>query len=123
MANDKIDNEIFVTVLHIRKINNRADLDGIYKDIKKSLDFEDVTKEFLDDRIHTLINDEKILNKLNRNADSYYVNSELVDLETPNLLKSSQSVQRISLTFTDSLSNSSDTPALSTKLPSYKGSH
>ena len=123
MANDKIDNEIFVTVLRIRKINNRADLDGIYKDIKKSLDFEDVTKEFLDDRIHTLINDEKILNKLNRNADSYYVNSELADLETPNLLKSLQSVQRISLTFTDSLSNSSDTPALSTKLPSYKGLH
>ena len=94
MANDKIDNEIFVTVLRIRKIKNRADLDGIYKDIKKSLDFEDVTKEFLDDRIHTLINDEKILNKLNRNADSYYVNSELVDLETPNLLKSSHNLSK-----------------------------
>ena len=73
MANEKIDNEIFVTILYIRKNNNRADLDSIYKEIKKSLDFEDVTKEFLDDRIHTLINDGKILNTLNRNADSYYV--------------------------------------------------
>ena len=89
MANDKIDNEIFVTILRIRKNNNRADLDSIYKEITKSIDFEDVTKEFLDDRIHTLINDGKIINKLNRNADSYYVNSNLVDLETPNLLKSS----------------------------------
>ena len=62
------------------------------KEIKKSLDLEDVTKEILDDRIHTLINDGKILNKLNRNADSYYANSEIVDLEMPNLLKSSQSV-------------------------------
>ena len=54
------------TILRIRKNNNRADLDsGIYKEIKKSLDFEDVTKEFLDDRIHMLINDGKILNKLN----------------------------------------------------------
>ena len=66
------------------------------KEIKKSLDLEDVTKEILDDRIHTLINDGKIINKLNRNADSYYVNSELVDLDTPNLLKFPQSVQRIS---------------------------
>ena len=61
MANDKIDNEIFVTILRIRKNNNRADLDSIYKEIKKSIDFEDVTKEFFDDRIHTLINDGKII--------------------------------------------------------------
>ena len=59
-----------------------------------------------------MINDDKIINKLNRNADSYFVNSELVDLETPNLLKSSQSVQRITLAPTDSLSNSNDKPAL-----------
>ena len=44
MANDKIDNEIFVTVLRIRKSNNRADLDSIYQEIKKCIDFEDVTK-------------------------------------------------------------------------------
>ena len=122
MANDKIDNEIFVTILRIRKNNNRADLDSIYKEITKSIDFEDVTKEFLDDRIHTLINDGKIINKLNRNADSYYVNSSLVDLETPNLLKSSQSVQRIALAPKDSLSNSIDTPALgANKTPQLQG--
>ena len=68
--------------------------------------------EFLDDRIHILINDDKIINKLNRNADSYFVNSELVDLKTPNLLKSSQSVQRVTLAPTDSLPNSNDKPAL-----------
>ena len=34
MANDKIDNEIFVTILSIRKNNNRADLNSIYKEIK-----------------------------------------------------------------------------------------
>ena len=73
MTSDKIDNEIVVTILRTRKNNNRADLDSIYKKIKKCLVFEDVTKEFLDDRIHTLINDGKILNRLNRNADSYYV--------------------------------------------------
>ena len=88
MANDKIDNEVFVTIFRKRKNSNRANFDNIYKEVKRSLDFEDVTKEFLDDRIHALINDRKIINKLNRNADSFYVNSELVDLEAPNLLKS-----------------------------------
>ena len=95
MANDKSDKKIFVTILRTRKNNNRADLDSICKEIKQSVDFEDVTKEFLDDGIYTLINDGKITSKLNQNGDSYYVNSELVDLETPNLLKSSKSVQRI----------------------------
>ena len=60
MANNKI----LVTILRIRKSNNRANLESIYKEIKKSLDFQDVTKEFLDDRIHTLINNDKIINKL-----------------------------------------------------------
>ena len=44
----------------------------------------------------------KIINKLNRNTDSYYVNSELLDMETPNLLNSLKSVQRIILILTDS---------------------
>ena len=53
MANHKIDNEIFVTTLRIRKSNNGADLDSIDKEMKKYLYFEDVTKEFLDDRMHS----------------------------------------------------------------------
>ena len=69
MANDKIDNEIFVTILRIT-INNRANLDSIHKEIKKSLHFKDITKEFLDDRIHTLINAGKIISELNRYAGS-----------------------------------------------------
>ena len=48
----------------------------------KSLDFEDATKEFLNDR--------KIIDKINQNADSYYLNSELVDLEALNSPNSSQ---------------------------------
>ena len=49
--------------------NNRADIDSIYKQAVKTINFEDVTKEFLDDRIHIRINDGKILNKSNRKAD------------------------------------------------------
>lgn len=64
MVNDKTDNEFFVAISRILKNNNQTDVDSIDKGIKKSLNFEDVTSEFLDDRIHTLINDEK-----HRNTD------------------------------------------------------
>ena len=65
------------------------------------------------------------INKLNRNANSYYVNSNLVDLERPNLLTSSLSnsndilasktpqLQGVTLTPTIYIPNSSeDTPTL-----------
>ena len=63
MKNDAIDNTFFSTILQICKKNNRADIDSIYKQIIKNIDFEDVTKELLDARIRTLIKDEKIINK------------------------------------------------------------
>ena len=69
-----------------------------------------------------LIHDGKIINKLYRNVESYYINSELVDFETPDLLNSSQSLQRISLTPTDSLPNSNDTTALGANItPQLQG--
>ena len=69
MKNDAIDNTIFSTILHARKKNNRADTDSNYKQIIKTIDFEDVTKEFLDGRIHTLTNDEKMIHKRNCNTN------------------------------------------------------
>ena len=57
MANDKGDDTIFSVILQIRKNHNQADVGSIHKQIIKIVDFENVTKEFLDDRIHTLITD------------------------------------------------------------------
>ena len=56
----------------------------------KSLDFQGATKESLNDWIHILINDRNIADKINRNDDSYYLNSELIDLEAVNSPNSSQ---------------------------------
>ena len=83
MATDKIDDAIFSIILQIRKNNNRADVNSIHKHIIKIVDFEDVTKEYLDERIHTRITDGKII-KINRNADSYYVNEKDIESILPN---------------------------------------
>ena len=70
MTNDAIDDAIFSTMLQICKINNRANIGSIYVQIIKNIEFEDVTKEFINGRIHTLINYEKVINKRTRNSDS-----------------------------------------------------
>ena len=59
-----IDDTIFSIILQIRKKHNRADADSIQKQIIKSVDFENITKEFLDDIIHTQITDGKIIDKV-----------------------------------------------------------
>ena len=94
MKNDVIDNTIFSTILQIHKKSNKADIDSIYKQIIKSTGFEDVTKKFLDDRIHALINDEKIINKRSRNAHSNYVDTEFVDTGVLGLLFPSQELSK-----------------------------
>ena len=59
MVNDKIDDTIFSIILQIRKNNNRTDVDveSVHKQIITNDDFENITKNFLDDRIHTIITD------------------------------------------------------------------
>ena len=79
------------------KNNNRADVDNIHKQITKTVDFENITKEFLDDRIHTLITDWKIKNKINRNADSYYVYEKEIDTKITTLTKYFSSYTRKSI--------------------------
>ena len=106
-------------MLQIRKTNNKADIDSIYKQIIKTIDFEDVTKEFLDNRIHTLINDENITNKRNCNVDSFYINTDLVDTGVLELLFPSQELSKSvpTILIPDSLNDSlfikeSETPVI-----------
>ena len=70
MANDNINDTIFSIILQICKSHNWVDVNRIHKQIRKTVDFENITKELLDNRIHTLIADRKIINIINRNANS-----------------------------------------------------
>ena len=59
-----------LTILQIRKKNNRADIGSNVKQIVKNIDLKDVTKEFLDNLTPAPVSDEKIVNERNRNTDS-----------------------------------------------------
>ena len=70
----KCDGMIVDVITDLRKKQKRADCESIHKEIVKLADFSNISKEDLMNRINTLLIDEKILNKRNRNLDSYYVN-------------------------------------------------
>ena len=84
MSNDKVDDNIFAIIIQTLKNKDWADIDSIHKQI----DFEKITEEFLGDRIHSLITDGKFINKINCNADSYYVNKK-INTESLNLQNTS----------------------------------
>ena len=89
MAKDRIDDAILSVIPEIRKNQNQADVDNTHKQIIKTADFDNIAKEVLADRIHTLIIDGKVVNKINRNADSFYVNEKYINTESWNLQNTS----------------------------------
>ena len=61
-------------VTDLRRKHNRTACKSIHKEIVKIANFINISKEDLMNRINIVLIDGKILNKRNRNLDSYYVN-------------------------------------------------
>ena len=74
-----LDKRLFAIIDHLRKHRKRANLDNIYNKLTKMADFKNVSKERLSDRIIELNFQRKIINKPNKNDDSYYVNKSIAD--------------------------------------------
>ena len=69
----------------------------------KSANFQNLSKDVLQDKIDNLVIEGKIINKINRGKNSYWINEEIVDtaiettvnllhnftLDTPNIIPSS----------------------------------
>ena len=60
-----LDHKIYSAIKQIRGQKTRADIDSIHKEIVKVIYFEAPSKEFLNDRIEMLLQNEKIINRLN----------------------------------------------------------
>ena len=74
-----LDKRLFAIIDHLRKHRKRPNLDNIYNKLTKMADFKNVSKERLSDRIIELNFQRKIINKPNKNDDSYYVNKSIAD--------------------------------------------
>ena len=75
------DQNIFTVINDLKKKRKRADIDSIHKEIIKTIDFKDTTKDDLQDRINILLINEKLINKINRNLNSYSVNEANTNTE------------------------------------------
>ena len=83
------DNSVFAIINHLRKQHKRTNLDKIYNELIKKIDFENTSKEHLHDRINDLIIRGKIVNKPNTKGDSYRVDESIVDFNIEQLEYSS----------------------------------
>ena len=84
-----LDNNVLAIINHLRKQHKRANVGKIYNELIKTINFENASREHLHDRINELIIQGKILNKPNRNDDSYCVNESIVDFNIQQLEYSS----------------------------------
>ena len=86
-----LDNNAFATINYLRKQHKFVSFDKIYNELIKTINFENASREHLHDRINELIIQGKIVNKPNRNDDSYRVNESIVDFNIEQLEDSSLS--------------------------------
>ena len=62
------DQDIFTVINDLKEKRKRADIDSIdHKEIIKLIDFKDITKDDLQDRINILLMNENLIYKINRN--------------------------------------------------------
>ena len=69
-----LDSHIFAIIAKLQKQSKRADIDSIHAHIIKTVDFGDISKGNLQERMNSLISDGKTVNKSNRKKDSYWLN-------------------------------------------------
>ena len=77
-----LNNNIFTIIEKLKRQSKRADTDSIHSHLIKTSTFQNTDKETLRERIDFLINQGKIINKINRNKDSFWINEELVDINS-----------------------------------------
>ena len=67
------DQNIFTVINDLNKKQKRADIDSIHKEIIKTTNFKATAKDDIQDRINILLINENLINKINRNLNSYSV--------------------------------------------------
>ena len=75
-----LDSHIFAVTAELKQQSKRVDIDIIHAHVTKTTDFEEVTKGNLQERMDSLISDGKVVNKSNRNQDTYWLDLDSVDI-------------------------------------------
>ena len=85
-----LDNNILYAIKKIKKQHQRADIERIFGEVTKTIDFQDLSKNSVRDRVDCLLNSKKIINKKNRNQDSFFLNEDSIDMSILDMIPYTQ---------------------------------
>ena len=102
-----LNNNVFAIINCLRKQNKCVNLDKIYNEPIKAIDFENTSKKYLHNRINELIIQGKIVNNPNRNDYPYRVNESIIDFNIEQLEYSNLSESNLSFATPNTKNSSS----------------
>ena len=76
----KLDNAILYVIKKIKNQHQRNNIERIFDEVTKTIDFQHITKDSLNDRVNQLLQSNRLINKINRNKDSFFLNEDTIDM-------------------------------------------
>ena len=82
----KLDNTILHVIQKIKNQHRRADTERIFDEVTETIDFQHITRDFLNDRVNQLLQSNKLINKINSSKDSFFLNEDTIDMSIINMI-------------------------------------
>ena len=76
----KLNNTILYVIKKLKHQHQQADIERIVSEVIKTINFQDITKDALNVRVNKLLQFHKLINKINRNKDSFFLNKVTIDM-------------------------------------------
>ena len=75
-----MDNTILYVIKKIKNQHQRADIESIFDEVTKTIDFQHITKDSLNDRVNQLLQSNKLINNINHNKDLFFLHKDIIDM-------------------------------------------
>ena len=114
----KLDNTILCVIKKIKNQHQRPDIERIFDEVTKNIDFQHITKDSLNDRVNQLLQSNRLINKINRNKDSFFLNEDTIDMSIIDMIPYIQNSppSKVLDTSENILNSFETTPSLSTQM-------
>ena len=114
----KLDNAILYVIKKIKNQHQRNNIERIFDEVTKTIDFQHITKDSLNDRVNQLLQSNRLINKINRNKDSFFLNEDTIDMSIIDMIPHIQNSppNKILDTSENILNSFETTPSLSTQM-------
>ena len=114
----KLDITILYVIKKLKNQHQRADIECIFDEVTKTIDFQHTTKASFNDRVNQLPQSNKLTNKINRSKDSFFLNEDIIDMSIIHMISYIQNSppSKILDTFENILDSFETTPSLCTQM-------